>query len=110
MIPEFDILIFACYDKKGMADQKRNIIHFGILLFFLLSIAFANFFHTEKSPFENDRCPACNLLKFTQATSQIHFFHLAKPIRLETLPVIEFSHYSHIAVFQRSARSPPQVG
>lgn len=89
---------------------KGKVLNVAFLVFFLLTLSFANFFHTEKTPFEKDGCPACHLLKSTQATSQIHFFHFAEPVLLETLPVIEFFHYSHIAVLQRSSRSPPQVG
>jgi hypothetical protein len=93
-----------------MANRKKRNVNLGILIFFLLSISFANFFHTEKSPLENDHCPACNLLKSTQATTQIHFFYMAELRLLEILPIIESFHYSHITIIQRSSRSPPQVG
>lgn len=89
---------------------KGKLLNVAFLVFFFLTLSFANFFHTEKTPFEKDGCPACQLLKSTQATSQIHFFSLAMPVLLETLPAIEFFHYSHIPVLPRSSRSPPQVG
>ena len=92
-----------------MIDQKKKIFNLVILIFFLLTTSFVNFFHTEKTLFENDGCPACNLLKSTQATSQIHFFHFAEPGLLEILQVVESSNYSYIFVLYPSSRSPPQV-
>ncbi|MGB7297382.1 MAG: hypothetical protein WBC70_17530 [Candidatus Aminicenantales bacterium] len=93
-----------------MIVQKGKALNAAFLVFFFLVISFANFFHTERTPFENDGCPACNLVKSTQATSQIHFFLLAEPVLLETLAIIKSFHYSHIGVEEGSSRSPPQVG
>lgn len=93
-----------------MIGRKGKILNLLILVFFLSTISFANFFHTEKTPFDNENCPACQLLKSTQATGEIHFFHLAEPALLEILPVIESPHYAYILVLHPSSRSPPQVG
>lgn len=92
-----------------MLDRKKRIFSLGILFLFVLIISFANFFHTEKTPFENDQCPACNLQKSTQATSHIHFFHLPSPTFLEILQIIEYSYYSSIFIFHSSSRAPPQL-
>jgi hypothetical protein len=92
-----------------MIDQKKKASNLVILIFFFLTISFANFFHTEKTLFDNDDCPACRLLKSTQATSQIHFFHFAQPALLEILQIIELFNYSYIFVLYPSSRSPPQA-
>lgn len=86
----------------------KRIFYVAILISFLLTTSFANFFHTEKNLFDNDQCPACNLQKSTKATTQIHFFHFAELALLEILQIIETFNYSYILVFHPSSRSPPQ--
>jgi hypothetical protein len=92
-----------------MIDRKKQIFNLVILFIFVLIVSFANFFHTEKTPFENDQCPACNLQKSIQATNHINFFYLPSPTFLEILPIIEYSYYSSILIFHTSSRAPPQV-
>lgn len=92
-----------------MLNQKKQIFNLGILLFFFVIVSFANFFHTEKSPFEDDKCPACNLQKCTRATSHINFFHLPLPTFLEILQIEESSNYIYTFIFHSSSRDPPQV-
>ena len=92
-----------------MIGQNRKIFNLVILIFFLLTISFANFFHTEKTLFDDDGCPACQLLKSTQATSQIQFFYLAEPALLEILQVFELFNYSYIFILNPTSRSPPQA-
>jgi hypothetical protein len=92
-----------------MMSRKKLILHLTVLVFFVLTVSFANFFHTEKGPVESDQCPACNLLKSTQATSQIHFFHLPSPTFLEILQIEESFDYLYIFVIHPSSRAPPQV-
>lgn len=91
-----------------MIDQKKKIFNLAVFIFFLLITSFANFFHTEKSLFDNDQCPACNLQKSTKVTTQIHFFHFAEPVLLEILQIVEAFNYSYIFVLHPSSRSPPQ--
>ena len=90
-----------------MVSRTKRIFNLVILFVFVLVISFANFFHTEKGPFESDQCPACNLLKSTQATSQIHFFHLPLPAFLEILQIEESSNDISTLVFLPSSRAPP---
>jgi len=92
-----------------MVNQKKRIFNLVILIFFLLITSFANFFHTEETPFESDQCPACNLQKSTQATSHIHFFHLPLPVFLEILEIEESSDYIFTFIFYSSSRAPPLV-
>jgi hypothetical protein len=92
-----------------MVNQKKQIFHLVVLLFFVLVVSSANFFHTEKGPVESEQCPACNLLKSTQATSHIHFFHLPSPAFLEILQIEESFDYLYTFIFRPSSRAPPQV-
>jgi hypothetical protein len=92
-----------------MISRKKEIFHLVILLFFVLIVSSVNFFHTEKGPVESDQCPACNLLKSTQASSQIHFFHLPLPTFLEILQIEESFDYIYTLIFHPSSRAPPQV-
>jgi hypothetical protein len=92
-----------------MGSQKKQILHLVVLLFFVLIVSSANFFHTEKGPVESNQCPACNLLKSTKATSHIHFFYLPSPTLLETLQIEDSFDYIYTTIFHPSSRAPPQV-
>jgi len=92
-----------------MLDRKKQIFNLSILFLFVLIVSFANFFHTEKTLFEDKQCPACNLQKSTQATGHIHFFHLPLPTSFEILQIEESPDYIYIFIFHSSSRAPPQA-
>jgi len=90
-----------------MNDRKKNIFGLAFPVFFFLVISSFNFFHTEKTPFEDQKCPACNLQHSTKAIELLNAYQPPLPefsgfSPSEIIPfvIIDFNH-------QINSRSPP---
>jgi protein-disulfide isomerase len=57
-----------------MLDRKKKLLRLAFPIFFFLVISSANFLHSEKSLFEDQKCPACRLQHSTQGLELINVF------------------------------------
>jgi hypothetical protein len=62
-----------------MFDRRKKVFSLALTIFFFLVVSCANLFHTEKTPFEDQKCPACNLQHSTQGIEFINVFHPPAP-------------------------------
>jgi hypothetical protein len=90
-----------------MIKRHKKLLNVLFLVLFLLITASINLFHTEKSPWEDPRCPACAFQHSSVATAEFDFFLLPTFSLLEIVKGIEFSEHTTLLTVSISARSPP---
>ncbi|PMP95530.1 MAG: hypothetical protein C0168_05530 [Candidatus Aminicenantes bacterium] len=92
-----------------MLSRKRKIFNLIFPVVFFLVISTANFFHTKRTPYEDQKCPVCNLQHSTQGIELINVFQPPIPeftgfIKTENqhLPIINLN-------LPTNSRDPPVV-
>ncbi len=90
--------------------KKQGTFSTLILLFFFLStILFINFLHTEECIKTSDYCPACKFQNSAFSTDFSPSFILPQLTLLESLKPFEIAHYRQLHLIIPSSRSPPLI-
>jgi hypothetical protein len=91
----------------NVIGRKKRLSHLLFLFVFLSAILFTNFLHIEKTPRDNNLCPACHFQVSSAATSTINFFHVPQLCFLEVLKTLETVRYRRVFSLDVSPRGPP---
>ncbi len=92
-----------------MIKRKKKLFNLLFLFLFLAVTLFINFFHTEKTPKDDQYCPACRFQHSSLASNTINFFNLPQLLFLEILKSLESSSCLQIFSIDLAPRGPPQV-
>jgi hypothetical protein len=91
--------------------KKRNsrLVRLGITLIFFLIVSFIHFTHTEKGPWSDIHCPACQLqFSFVSAALIIFLLLPLLIIQLFLVPISKPEYESQVAPMI-SSRAPPAI-
>jgi hypothetical protein len=91
-----------------MKGKKESSLQIAFLVVFFVVTLLINFFHTEKTVFHKDNCPACNFLNSTYATGQISFFQIPELFFIDIIKISLSFHLKETFLVFSCVRSPPQ--
>jgi hypothetical protein len=91
-----------------MRGKKESFLLIAFLVVFFAVSLLINFFHTEKTIFHKDNCPACNFLNSTFATGQINFFQIPELFFIDIIKTSLSFHLKETFLISSCGRSPPQ--
>lgn len=84
---------------------KRSCLAF--LFFFISTVLFVNFCHTEKTLAEDDNCPACSFMALALENGQTPHSLLPQLDLLEILQICDIFEHKQPFLFDSISRGPP---
>lgn len=90
-----------------MVKRRYLALKIAFPLFFFLVISSYNFFHTEKTPFEDQKCPACNFQHSIQGIELIILAEPPAPIQTYLIEPTTTYHFTSNFINFSNLRAPP---